>query len=585
MPSSRGSLAPVPDDASSRARLASWYAQGPSDGLGDRLLMFDNAATGPLELLRVRPDFALVPEFERRVRQRVDRLASFSHPAFAQARAVNHLDNGEGLTVVSAHVPGTRLSELFRSARPNGGMHPTSARWAMRELTTALADLHRQGRDIAHGALAPERIVITADRHLVIADYVFADALEGMHLPGERLWSELGIVTPPSAVPSRLDQRTDVVQLALTVMALVIGRRVSPADYAQQLPELLDEFSTVTARRTPDLAPPLRAWLEQALEPAGFASAVDAELAITDIAGLPMAVTGPTPVPAVPAAIEPEAATPPAPVERPRAAESAVGSEHGAEAGVAEVPVRPSSHLRRAVAALAVIALAEAAVIAALLSRPSPEAEQARITIESVAPGDAVFIGDRQVGVTPLELPVEAGTTSFRVVSQAPLPAVGAVLAMSQPAPAETPAAAPPPPAPRTGGVQIIAPIALQIVEGERVLGSSATGPVFTAPGVHNIELINNVLGFRTRQTVRVVAGRVVPLRVDPPNGTISVNAQPWAQVLIDGKVVGDTPLANVPLPLGEHEVVFRHPQFGERRQKAIVQAGGQTRVSASFNP
>ena len=54
---------------------------------------------------------------------------------------------------------------------------------------------------------------------------------------------------------------------------------------------------------------------------------------------------------------------------------------------------------------------------------------------------------------------------------------------------------------------------------------------------------------------------------------------------VIDGKVVGDTPLANVPLALGEHEVVFRHPQLGERRQTAMVQAGVQTRVSASFNP
>jgi hypothetical protein len=54
--------------------------------------------------------------------------------------------------------------------------------------------------------------------------------------------------------------------------------------------------------------------------------------------------------------------------------------------------------------------------------------------------------------------------------------------------------------------------------------------------------------------------------------------------VFIDGRAVGDTPLANLPIALGEHEIVFRHPQLGERRQKAVVQAGGLTRVSASFN-
>jgi hypothetical protein len=101
---------------------------------------------------------------------------------------------------------------------------------------------------------------------------------------------------------------------------------------------------------------------------------------------------------------------------------------------------------------------------------------------------------------------------------------------------------------------------------------------------VHQLNLINNVLGYRTTQTIKVVAGRVIPLHLDPPNGSISINAQPWAQVWVDGKPMGDTPLANVSIPLGEHEVVFRHPQFGERRQKAVVQAGGSTRVSTSFS-
>ena len=68
------------DDQPGRQPLSSWYTQGLSDGLGDRLLMFDNQATGPLELLRVRPDFTFVPDFETRLRARLDKLANFSHP-------------------------------------------------------------------------------------------------------------------------------------------------------------------------------------------------------------------------------------------------------------------------------------------------------------------------------------------------------------------------------------------------------------------------------------------------------------------------------------------------------------------------
>src|SRR5436189_5529328 len=124
--------------------LSSWYTQGLSDGLGDRLLMFDNQATGPLELLRVRPDFAFVPDFETRLRGRLDRLTGFSHPGFAQSRAVDHLDNDEGLTVVSTHVPGTRLSEIFAAARKHAGMHASAARWALGERTAAMAAPHGQ---------------------------------------------------------------------------------------------------------------------------------------------------------------------------------------------------------------------------------------------------------------------------------------------------------------------------------------------------------------------------------------------------------------------------------------------------------
>ena len=67
------------------------------------------------------------------------------------------------------------------------------------------------------------------------------------------------------------------------------------------------------------------------------------------------------------------------------------------------------------------------------------------------------------------------------------------------------------------------------------------------------------------------------------PDGRLNANAQPWAQVLVDGRPIGDTPLANVAVPVGDHEVTFRHPQLGERRQRITVQAGTLTRVSASF--
>jgi hypothetical protein len=53
--------------------------------------------------------------------------------------------------------------------------------------------------------------------------------------------------------------------------------------------------------------------------------------------------------------------------------------------------------------------------------------------------------------------------------------------------------------------------------------------------------------------------------------------------VSIDGRDVGETPLANLSVPLGEHQIIFRHPQLGEHRETVVVKAGAPARVSATM--
>jgi hypothetical protein len=133
--------------------------------------------------------------------------------------------------------------------------------------------------------------------------------------------------------------------------------------------------------------------------------------------------------------------------------------------------------------------------------------------------------------------------------------------------------------------VRIVSTEPLQVTERGRVIGVSGDRALQLSPGTHTLDISSTALGFRTTRRVRVEAGRQAELSVVLPNGTVNVNAQPWAQVLIDGAVVGDTPLANLPVAIGDHVVVFRHPQLGERRQRVVVKAGALTRVSASFLP
>jgi hypothetical protein len=39
----------------------------------------------------------------------------------------------------------------------------------------------------------------------------------------------------------------------------------------------------------------------------------------------------------------------------------------------------------------------------------------------------------------------------------------------------------------------------------------------------------------------------------------------------VGGERIGETPIANLTRPIGTHEVLLRHPQFGERKARLTV--------------
>jgi hypothetical protein len=53
--------------------------------------------------------------------------------------------------------------------------------------------------------------------------------------------------------------------------------------------------------------------------------------------------------------------------------------------------------------------------------------------------------------------------------------------------------------------------------------------------------------------------------------------------VIIDGAGVGQTPIANLPVTIGSHDILFRHPQLGDRRQTVLVTAKGPNRIAVDL--
>ena len=70
-----------------------------------------------------------------------------------------------------------------------------------------------------------------------------------------------------------------------------------------------------------------------------------------------------------------------------------------------------------------------------------------------------------------------------------------------------------------------------------------------------------------------------------PTTGAANFTATPWAEVWMDGKKLGETPLMNHPVPLGKREFVFRNPNLGERRVTVTIRADSVASVSVDMRP
>jgi hypothetical protein len=138
-------------------------------------------------------------------------------------------------------------------------------------------------------------------------------------------------------------------------------------------------------------------------------------------------------------------------------------------------------------------------------------------------------------------------------------------------------------PGPVSGWVAVKAPFSMEIREDGRLLGSTDTDRIMMAAGRHELEIGNAELGYRATRVVQVPPGKVASITLDPPQGVININAAPWAEVWIDGKRVGETPIGNLGLAIGPHEIVFKHPQFGEKRHAVSVTLGAPVRLSVDM--
>ena len=215
-------------------------------------------------------------------------------------------------------------------------------------------------------------------------------------------------------------------------------------------------------------------------------------------------------------------------------------------------------------------------------SAPVTEPGVGRLQVSSDPAGAAVTVDGEQRGVSPLTIDELApgehqvvvqvlGRTHRRTVSIESGATASLVFA-------NTPAA----PGVDVGWLVARSGAQLHVFERGRRLGTTDDRIVLPA-GSHELEFVGDELGFRARRTVTVSPAQATNVTISLPQAAVNLNAVPWADVWVDGKEIGQTPIANLMLPIGAHQVVFRHPQFGEKQATVNVSLQDSARVAVDM--
>jgi hypothetical protein len=205
-----------------------------------------------------------------------------------------------------------------------------------------------------------------------------------------------------------------------------------------------------------------------------------------------------------------------------------------------------------------------------------PEAGRLDVTSEPV--GAQVTVDGAPRGVTPLVL-TDVVPGQHRVVISNNAATVSRTVSVNAGVTATVVASLVQAPA-SAGWLAVDSPIELQVWEDGQIVGTTIAGLLMLPAGPHHFEFVSPPLDFRTESSVTIPAGQTIKTTVTLPNGSLYINAVPWAEVWLDGRGLGTTPIGNESVTIGTHEIVWKHPQLGERRQSVTVTAKAPVRIA-----
>ena len=122
------------------------------------------------------------------------------------------------------------------------------------------------------------------------------------------------------------------------------------------------------------------------------------------------------------------------------------------------------------------------------------------------------------------------------------------------------------PRAPQFGQLLVVAEPWAQVAVDGVEKGETPLTEMRLAAGSHEIVISNpNFVGV-IRDKVQIHAGETIQRKYSfNESGSLRLLVKPWADVYVDGRHAGQTPLGALRVPPGNHRILLRHPELGEK--------------------
>ena len=236
------------------------------DGFGPRTNGIDPETGDEVERLDLAPLLVEDSAFVTALAERVARLAAVRHASYVHLRRLDRPDANR-LELISDFTPGWRLSELLDESSAAGiPVDITVVISLLRQLLPAVALFSRHNREAAIGTLAVERLIVTPQARLVIAEHAFGPALERLNFGRARLWHDLRVVMPDSAELPRANQRGDAYAIGVVALSLLVGRVFTADEFPAQIESLHEGLNEHRDGQPSPLSAAFGNWLKRALQ-------------------------------------------------------------------------------------------------------------------------------------------------------------------------------------------------------------------------------------------------------------------------------------------------------------------------------